>query len=373
MDTKINGIDFHDLAPQRYYAPPNSWTIEKRKNLVTQRIFSGEWYGALKRDGAFYRFVKYNDGTMELLGRSKSKKTGDYLDKIDYVPHLHKFFEELPNGTCLLGELYLESDEQAKSTSSIMNCLCARAIKRQEKEKLHYYIFDILAENGKSLLNTPAIERFDLLNSYWRAYGEPEYVEWAEYFSGKVLWDKLQEYLANGNEGIVIVNGASTYKPGKRSTKDTLKIKKELQDTIDTIIIGANPATQDYTGKEIETWSYWMDERTGKKVNDSFYQEYYDGAPYRPITKNYYYGWAGSLKLGVYKDGKVVHIGNLSGITEEVKENWKDYIGLIAEVSAMEIMTNDNGGYGLRHPKLVRIREDISPKDCTYEKVFGNR
>lgn len=364
MDTKINGYEFHDLAPQRYYAPPNSWTIEKRKELVNQRIFSGEWYGALKRDGALYRFVKYNDGTMELLGRSKSKKTNDYLNKIDHVPHLQKFFDKLPNGTCLLGELYLPSDEQAKTTTAIMNSLTPRAVKKQEKEPLTYYVFDILAFDGVNMIDYSLVDRIEELNLMWRTYPS-EFVEYAEYFSGKELWDKLQSYLADGNEGIVITNGTSPYRPGKRSTKDTLKIKKELQDTIDTVIIGANPATKEYTGKEIETWPYWLDERTNKKVYGSFFQDYYDGAPYQPITKNYYNGWAGSLKLGVYKDDKLVHVGNLSGITEEIKEKWKGYIGKVAEITAMEIM--DTGG--IRHCKFIRWKDDKKPEECLMEQI----
>lgn len=369
-DYMIDGYDFHNLEPQRYYAPPNSWSVEKRRELVKTRIFSGEWYGALKRDGAFYRFVKYEDGSMELLGRSKSKKTKDYLNKLDHVPHLMSFFEELPNGTCLLGELYLPDDEQAKSTTAIMNSLTPRAVKKQEHQPLYYYIFDILAFEGENLIDWRLIDRADELNVIKQDYND-NYVEYAEYFSGKELWDKLQEYLALGNEGIVIVNGESPYRPGKRSTKDTLKVKKELQDTLDVVIMGANPPTEEYTGKDLVNWTYWRNDRTDELIRGKYYKEYYDGALYTPVTKNYWYQWAGSLKLGAYKNGKLVHIGNLSGITDEVKESWEHYVGKVAEITAMEIMDNDRGGYGLRHTKLIGFRNDVAPEECTYERIFG--
>lgn len=371
MEGYIDGINFAELEAMKYYAPPNSWSPEKKRETARSRIFSGDWWGARKVDGAFYKFLKDEDGNMTLTGRSKSVR-GIYLDKIDWVPHLHKFFEELPNGTCLLGELYLPRDEQAKTTTSIMNCLKEKGIQRQQKEedKLHYYIFDILAYDGKSYMEMTAENRFDELIYCWRSYGE-SYWEWAKYVNGKELWNLLQQLLADGYEGVVINRGGALYQPGKRPSRDCLKVKKELQDTIDCVIIGANPPTKVYLGKEIETWEYWFNEVTNEKVKGQLYKEFFDGAPITAVTKNWFYGWAGSLRLGVFKGDKMVEIGNLSGITDEIKENWQDYVGKVCEITAMEIMDNDKGGKGLRHPKFVQFRDDIDPKDCTWEKVFG--
>lgn len=369
MKGYIDGIDFYNLDAQLYYAPPSSWSKEKKKERATSRIFSGEWYGALKRDGAYYMFIKDEDGNMYLRGRRKSV-SGEYLNKIDWVPHLHNFFNSLPNGTCLLGELYLPSKEEAKATTSIMNCKKEKAIERQKKEKLRYYIFDILADEGKSVIKKRAEDRFDLLNSYWRAYGEDEY-EWAEYYTGRELWDKLSEYLANGNEGIVITHKDAPYQPGKRPSKDCLKVKKEMEDPIDCVIIGVNAPTKIYSGKEIEDWTYWYDERSNQRINKKCFEDYENGATIVPVTKSWYNKWAGSLKLGAYKDGAMVQIGNLSGITDEMKENWTGYLYKVCEVSAMEIMTSNDGSKGIRHPKFLRIREDKAPEDCKYELIFA--
>jgi len=375
MKGYIDGIDFFNLSIMKYWNFPNSWDIDKKKTTVNQRIFSGEWLGAQKRDGAFYLFCKDEDGNMCLRGRSKSV-SGEYLDKIHWVPQFDSFFKELPPGTCFIGELYLPSNEQAKSTTSIMNCLREKAIKRQEKEPLHYYIFDVLAWDNMSWLDVPAGERFESLDGFWKAYPF-ENVEWAKYYRGQELWNQLQSLLADGYEGVVITREGALYQPGKRPSKDTLKVKKELQETIDCIVVGANPPSKEYTGKEIESWPYWFDILNNEKItsaaysdkyNANIYLSYADGAPLVPVTKNWFYGWAGSLQLGVYKDGQLVEIGNLSGITDEVKEHWKDYVGRVCTITAMEIM--DTGG--VRHPKFCNWRDDIELTDCTWEKIYDN-
>ena len=379
MNCIIDGIDFYNLEAMKYFSPSTSWSEEKKKQNAMDKIFSGEWWGAQKRDGIFCMCGKNPEGEIFLRPRAKNTK-GEFVNKVDWVPQFHSVLNSLEPGTVLLGEVYLPRDEQAKTTTSIMNCLLPKSLARQSKEedKLHLYIFDILADAGESYLNMKAIDRFLSLHNYEKKFISP-YVEWARYYNGQALWDLLQNLLADGYEGVVITQQDATYQPGKRSNKVSLKIKKELQDTVDCIMIGANPPTRIYGGKEIEVWEYWFNTYTNEKVlasaylaqnHSTIYASYVDGGPVEPVTKNWFYGWAGSWKLGAYKDGKLVQIGSLSGLTDEQKENWKNYLNCICEVAAMEITDNQEGGKGLRHPKLIQVRDDIDPADCTYERIF---
>ena len=57
----IDGFNFKEMAPQKYWAPPSSWSEEKKKETTRNRIFSGEWYAAEKKDGYFAQLVKDED------------------------------------------------------------------------------------------------------------------------------------------------------------------------------------------------------------------------------------------------------------------------------------------------------------------------
>ena len=361
----IDGVDFSQIESEKYWSFPKSYKGNPKEEIKNM-IFSGNYIGSRKIDGAYYRFIKSTTGEMRLQGRNKSV-SGDFLDKIRHVPHLLPFFNSLPNGTCLLGELYFPDNEGSRNVTTIMGCKEEKAIQRQENgPKLHYYIFDVWAYNGKSMLSSIMEERVEQLNKFSMNYIS-DFVEYGKYYTGSQLWEQLQEILANGGEGVVITKANSSPAPGKRTARKTLKIKKELTENLDVFVIGANPPTKEYTGKNIETWTYWINLKNGEKVNEKKYEDYKMGLPYEPITKSFFYGFAGSLRLGVYRKGKSVEIGSVAGLSEDILSNWKDHVGKVMEISAMEVLPT----MGLRHPKFIQFRPDLKKEDCTWEKIYG--
>lgn len=371
-DFVIDGIDFQELEAEKYWSFNVRKPIEWKKEERNKMIYSGQYWGTEKKDGAYYRFIKGMNGNMRLQGRSRNVHK-EFLNKIENVPHLNKYFESLPNGTCLLGEIYYPEKSGSNETTKIMGCLPKTAISRQKGAYgfIHYWVFDIWAWDGISYLDKSYENRMNTLENISSKYTS-KYVEYAKVFKPNEidLVDKLNDILSAGGEGMVITKIDSVPAPGKRTAHKTLKIKKELQDTIDVVIMGGVKPTRVYTGKEIETWSYWQNELTNEMTNICMWKEYHNSKGWTPITKPYYYGWAGSLSIGAYRDGKLVKIGQLSGIDDEIKANWKNYIGKVAEITAMQI---GMGGEtkGLRHPRFLNWREDKSPTDCKYEDIFG--
>ena len=380
----IDGYDFGEMEAMKYWAAPSSWSDQKKKDNAYSRIYSGDFLGAEKKDGYFAKLIKDEDGNIILYSRSRGVN-GKFADKHEWVPHLKPYFDALPNGTCLLGELYLPSQPGSRNITTIMGCLVDKAVARQETgEKLHFYVFDCLAWDGKSYMKMKFEDRVDELNLMWRAGFVNEYVSIAEYVHGANLNILLQTILARGDEGVVITHKDALYEPGKRPSKTTLKIKKELKQTIDCFFTGVGSApTKEYTGKEIETWQYWEHLRTGEKIQGDLYKQYSEGGPITPVTKGYFHGWAGSLEIAVlkkkvgskrkingviYEDVEIYPIGWLSGLTEEMKANPEAYAFQPIEITAMEW---DNICHTLRHGKMVGWRKDLTLADCTFEKIDG--
>jgi hypothetical protein len=374
----IDNVDFKELPSEKYWSFPKGY--KKDSKVETQNmIFSKEYLGARKIDGAYYRFIKDMEGNMRLQGRNRGV-SGEFLNKIGHVPHLQPFFDCLPNGTCLLGELYFPNKEGSSNVTTIMGCLEQKAIDRQKTgEKLHYYIFDVWALNGKSLMKTKFEDRVEVLQmmeerrfTKCAISKEEPYEKFAHYYEGKELWGRLQLALANGYEGAVITRKDALPEPGKRTARKTLKIKKELQETLDVVVLDKNAPTRLYNGKEIETWKLWENVRTGEKLNGEFYKDYQNGAPIEPVTKTYFNGWAGSLVIGAKKGNKLIPIGSLSGLADEVLQNWERYKGKIAEITCMEVFPSKNGvPGGLRHPKFLNWREDLTINDTDYYRIFN--
>lgn len=367
MKGYIKDIDWVNVESMKYWSCPSSYSQEKRKEEVKNAIFSGDYWGALKVDGYYQRLIKDEDGNCFMVSRNKG--VNGVVDKYEWVPQIHDFMKNLENGTVLLAECYLPGNEGSKNITKLLGCLKEKCIARQETDqKLNFYIFDICAFNGENFVKTPAKTRFDMLESFGASHSNP-YITYAKYYNGIQLWENLQEYLAEGREGVVITRKDCPIYFKRTPAHMTIKIKKELQDTIDVVVVGANAPTRLYGGKEIMSWKYWEDIVTGERIEDTCYKRYSDGESIEPVTKAYFHNWAGSLVIGIRKDDKVVPIGSLSGLSEEVLSNWQQYKGKVAEITAMQIM--DTEMHGLRHPKFIQWRPDLTVNDTDYYRVFG--
>lgn len=369
MKGYIDGVDFIHLEAERYWTFPSTYKGNKKEEML-HMIRDGQYVGSEKKDGIYERFVKDEDGNCFLIARNENVK-GEMTNKIDHVPQLMDFFYSLPNGTCLLGELYFPNNPGSRKVTTIMGCLTEKAISRQKEEKLHYYIFDVWATHDKSCLNTVVedrIKELELLQSF-----NEDYVEFAKYYCGEALEKELIRVRDNNGEGIVITKFGTVPSPGKRTARKTLKIKTELDSPVDCFLTGKyKPATRQYKGKLPEEWNYWENVMNNSLMEGNHYKEYATGATIEPVSKAYFYGWASAVELGmVDKDGKVVGVGWVSGVSDEVKqgivddpENWKYKV---IKVNAMSIEPDT---HKFRHARIVEWRNDKNWKDCEVTQLW---
>lgn len=370
MKGYVAGIDWINAEAMKYWSYTSSTPPEKRKAEIRNMIFSNEYLGALKCDGYYERLIKDEDGNCFMVARNKNVR-GEATEKLEWVPQIHDFMNSLPNGTVFLSECWLPGNEGSRKITSLLGCLKDRCIERQEKgQKLHFYIFDIMAYNGEDYTKKPAAERFEKLHELSHEYVH-NYVEWAQYHSGEDLWNKLQEFLASGREGMVIMREDAPVYFKRTPARVSIKVKQEIKESIDCFFTGRAAApTKEYNGKEIATWPYWVDAYTDQRlpVGEHYYEAFHEGAQILPVTKPYYNRWAGSLEIAVLKDGEEFSLGYISGLPDKVKMNYREYRHQVVEVGAMQIDKESNR---LRHGKILSFRspEDKVWTDCTYDQI----
>jgi len=369
MKGYVNGIDWINAESMKYWSFTAAIPEEKRRTETRNMVFSGDFLGSLKVDGYYERLIKDEDGNCFMVARSKNVK-GEATEKLAWVPQIHDFMAALPNGTVLLSECWLPGNEGSQKITSLLGCLKEKCIARQNSgQKLNFYIFDVMCFDGADFTKTPFEERVIKLHEISHEYPH-DYVQYAQYHEGADLWDMLQMHLAEGREGMVIMKKNAPVYFKRTPARVSLKIKKELRESIDCFFTGKAAApTKSYNGKEIESWKYWVDIESDERIPEGahYFEVYHENKPWMAVTKPYYYGWAGSLEIGVMDGDKEIAIGYLSGLPDEVKQNYKDYRHHVVEVGAMQL-TEDGR---LRHGKVLSFRspEDKIWSDCTYDQI----
>lgn len=370
--------EFFPGAEDLMIQPMLIWTLPiNKKDKLSEICASGEYFAEEKLDGALYQFCRTNRGNY-LFGRTVSVKNGLLTNKIDNVPHINSALSCLPCGTVIVGEIYVP-DGTSKNVTSIMGCLPAEAIKRQDKQgKIKYYLHDMIFYNGENMQSWGAEARYQKLVEAWNEFHleQFDFLRLAESFDTGIE-ERLSQILSAGGEGIVLKKKDAPYSEGKRPAWATIKCKQ--MDTIDLVCTRAIEATKEYTGKELETWPYWQErserdqngEYTWLSSEGQYYEDYlHNPHIYKPVTKPYFYGWKTAIGIGAYDDeGNLKEIGTVSsGLTDEMRAHLDDYVG---KVVALQCMSIDRKEKTLRHPIVKAWRDDKNAAECKLSEVFS--
>ena len=354
------------------------WKLPSGKeNKLSEICQSGDYFLEEKIDGAFYQFVR-TENYKYLFGRTVSTKNGLLTEKGANVPHILNALDVLPKNTILIGEIYYPGCT-SKDVVSIMGCLPELAVKRQENNPIHYYLHDIIEYDNINLSNLGAEDRYKILVGVWNKHNLSQYdfLRLAQKVDEN-LEEEISRILKSGGEGVVLKKKDYPYAPGKRPAWSTVKVKQ--MDSIDLICMGFCPPTKEYTGKELDTWEYWVIE---KQNENGVWVEQEKVCPYKairspeyrtlPISRYYFYGWNTAIKVGAYDNqGELIELGTVSsGLTDDMKrdmtENPQNYLNKVVSLDCMSI---DKKEHTLRHPVLKSWRADKDAKDCIIDEIF---
>lgn len=345
-----------------------------KEDKLSEVCENGDYFLEEKVDGAFYQFVKTQNYSY-LFGRTVSRKTGLLTEKSANVPHIIDALSTIPADTVIVGEIYVPGGT-SKDVTSIMGCLAEKAIARQKDKPIHFYLHDITFYNGEDVTALGAEDRYDLLHKLWDECGLAQYsfLRLAEKVTEN-LEQTISDILARGGEGAVLKKKDAPYTPDKRPAWSTIKIKQ--MDSIDLVCMGFCPPTKEYTGKEIETWPYWVkttDDPEFGEVEELSMSCKYGEEGWQPVTKYYAFNQYSAIKIGAYdNNGTLVELGTVSsGLTDEMKQSMSENPDFYLEmVVSLDCMSIDKGSKTLRHPVFKAWRDDKNPEDCKISEVFA--
>lgn len=391
-----------ELEPEKYWSFPSSYSKEKREIEIQHMIDSGNFYLQEKTDGNYSAFICDFDGDKRIISRGISTVTKEYgrlEDKLFFFEAVAAAFNK---PTRIMAEIYYDHgiDRSVGSVlrASTLKSKCIqdnnyyinackttkfsakdrRDIEQNEfrGQKLKWKIFDVWYYDGEDLMATPWIERQKYVEMAAKRINHPlvSYVPYTP--MDENFYDKLSAVFEKGGEGFVAYQENGKPEPGKRSAHKTLKIKQELENLIDCFIIGTEPAVKAYTGKELGSWPYWENIRSGEKLYGEYFSAYQSGESIQPISKGYYNNWPGAIYVGVYdNNNKIYNLCKVAGLTEEFKTELRDDYEKwhMCPVSIGGMAISEANGVSVRHPYLKTIRgfNDIDPADCTLAKIIN--
>jgi bifunctional non-homologous end joining protein LigD len=291
------------------------------------------WIHEIKFDG--YRIEAVLDSGKVVLRTRKA------LDWTDRFPSVAAAVAKLSAKKCLIdGEIVVEDENGISDFSALQN-----ALKEGNTQGLIYYAFDLLHLDGLDLTLVPLSERKDLLGALLGA--TPRGVRFSEHFdeNGDLM---LQHVCRLGAEGIVSKRGDGPYRSGRTTdwTKSKCVNRQEF------VILGYVPST------------------TARKA-------------------------IGSLVLGYYDKGKLVHAGRVgTGFSNKVAadlfaELQRERIGKPAVSTPLPAEARRNvvwiapdrvaevefrgwtADSNLRQASFKGLREDKEPKEIVREKAVA--
>ena len=331
--------DFAMMEPMRYYNNEDA-SNQKRKDMIENK--DKQYIATKKNDGDWAMLIHYSKGNNLIRSRSISKVTGVYGDYTAKVPHIVEEMDAYwPDNTVVLAELCWDQDgTNANTVGTILRCLPAKAVERQKENKLKAVMFDLLMVDGKDLTGLGYYFRLEEVLLFPRG----QYIYPTDVYTDDFA-EAADRIIAGGGEGVVIQRCDYPYSPGSRTAWKTLKLKQQLPE-MELKVVGTLEPKKFYEGDCPETWEYELED---PMTHDKYL-----------VTKPYYFGWKNGITVEL-PDGTKCDVA--SGLTDDDRA-WlatEDAAKMIeaGELYAMVKAMSFNDKGRLRHPSLVRLRNDM--------------
>ena len=230
-----------------------------------------------------------------------------------------------------------------------------RQLKDSEESKVQQclVLYDICLLNGKVLTNLPLWERIEILGKIINVKeGRVELSKRVEASSTKDVVDALNEAIDRREEGLVVKDPDSVYRPAARDGGGWIKVKPEYQnqlmDQLDLVVIGGYYGKRRGGGRVSHLLLGVADRSSGKEMFLSLAR----------VGSGYSASELSDLVMKC-KERKV----DCVKVRKEVPEVWFDPRNSPVQVKAAEIVFSDQYATGgtLRFPRVEMVRAPTAP------------
>ena len=229
-----------------------------------------------------------------------------------YFPDTH---EELFKPLRKIKDSFLIEGEMCSSNGNLYSYLSDR----QNGQNLMLYAFDILELNGNNLRDKPLIERRHILDELIKNVSTIKIVESFNLASKQDAFDKINEIIKAGHEGVVIKSPSQKYNEGA-----WLKFKRQY--TIDAVITGITKSDHYLLDNLARSYRLGLNDRldgTNPPQNGQFIPNYSN------------YKWIGDCGSGlaIYEKEVLTQLLESSAVYEDKEYISNFIIFLIIEIS----------------------------------------
>jgi ATP-dependent DNA ligase len=242
------------------------------------------------------------------------------LEKTAALPHLAVLQFPHLAGTILDGEILLPGVDSATLSGTVN-----RKETNGESTRVKFFVFDILRFCKADLMNKVYRDRISILE-HAKMQLSSQYItvlpvaETTQRKRG--LYNSI---LKSGGEGILLKRLDAFYIPGARPRNNWYKAKKSA--TFDCVIMGFTKGMGKFNNR------------------------------------------IGAVKFGQYVKGKLVELGQASGMSDRERLQMSTspgyYIGKVVCIKGMERLKSG----AIRHPQFDKIRYDKNAKDCIWYEL----
>jgi DNA ligase-1 len=332
--------DLHDIE-MRLFHPLKSMLATPASDLAdVARTMPGEFFVEDKFDGIRAQ-AHVKDGRVAIFSRT--------LDEISQrFPELQAPLAELPTDVILDGEIISARGAEILPFSDLQKRLGRKTVSEEllASTPAVFVAWDVLYATGRVLINDPLAARRAKLEELVRTacgsgrlnLGTVRLSETKKFSDVAALDDEFIAARARGNEGLMIKDPASFYKPGRRG-REWLKLKRALA-TLDVVVTSVELGHGKRRGVLSDyTFAVRRSESDAELLNIGKAYSGLTDVEIAEMTE-----WFKAHTLQEFAHGRVRVVEPL----------------IVLEVTFDRVQPSNRhkGGYALRFPRIVRLRPD---------------